>query len=444
MSYPRTSRPYSDRTAPELMQAPEFFFTDLDESLRPKGSRDPIGLEPIWSQVGRRLVGNLTTVTRSLDNFIVTLVGFAVAANTDTAAKAVEPGSAEFYLRFERFEQIAAWARYVDDAPDVIGTRMLAERNQTRNGGVVDVGPGPAARILADQRRSGLWGLYSSALMGTKLVDSKRALKPEGHLLVKPFLDYYKKLQTFRRHMDDRDRTIRVKPEAINLRELLRCSGRDALAERLLRDGGGHMQQAIYQFARTNAFAQVKSPQDLFAALAAYDDSHELQAYAKHVIELERVLVVVACAFDFLLGPQQRRLDEVAEAFAKKGWGDKEVWQALSLPGDDFRSKFIAVWQQRVKRLYEAIGHLKAGDIPAFIRALLAFHADVMKERGGPAWVSIDAQNLMRGIIGQTGALEAPQKLLTGWNNDYFVGAFISLTRAIGAKPERKTEMTAL
>jgi hypothetical protein len=82
------------------MQAPAYFFTDLDESLRPKGSRDPIGLEPIWSQVGRRLVGNLTTVTRSLDNFIVTLVGFAVAANTDSPSNPVEPGSAEFYLRF--------------------------------------------------------------------------------------------------------------------------------------------------------------------------------------------------------------------------------------------------------------------------------------------------------------------------------------------------------
>jgi hypothetical protein len=427
------------------MQAPAYFFTDLDESLRPKGSRDPIGLEPIWSQVGRRLVGNLTTVTRSLDNFIVTLVGFAVAANTDSPSNPVEPGSAEFYLRFERFEQMAAWARYVDDPKEVIGTRMLAERDQTRDGGAIDVGAGPAAKILADQRRSGLWGLYSSALTGTGLVDSKRKLSPEGRALVEPFLACYRSrsLQTFRKHMDDRDRTIRVKPEAINLRELLHCPGRNVLAERLLRDGGGDMQKAIFEFAQTSAFAQIRSPQDLFAALAAYGDSPTLQTYAKHVIELERALVVVACAFNFLLGPQQRQLNDVVESFAGKGWGNTDVWQALSLPVDDFRAQFSGVWRQRIGKLYEAIGQLKAGDLPAFIRALLAFHADVMKERGGPAWVSLDAQDSMRGIMGQTGALESPEKLLAGWNNDYFVGAFISLTRALRAKPESRMETTA-
>lgn len=53
-----------------------FFFTVLDDSLRPRGSRDPLGAELLWSRVGRRLVGNLTTVTAHLDNFILTLVGF--------------------------------------------------------------------------------------------------------------------------------------------------------------------------------------------------------------------------------------------------------------------------------------------------------------------------------------------------------------------------------
>jgi hypothetical protein len=57
--------------------------------------------------------------------------------------------------------------------------------------------------------------------------------------------------------------------------------------------------------------------------------------------------------------------------------------------------------------------------------------------------VSLDAQDSMRGIMGQTGALESPEKLLAGWNNDYFVGAFISLTRALRAKPESRMETTA-
>ncbi|WP_442809183.1 hypothetical protein [Trinickia soli] len=425
------------------MQAPEFFFTDLDESRRPKGSRDPLGLEPIWSQVGRRLVGNLTTVTRSLDNFIVTLVGFAVAANAHSPSHAIEAGSAEFYLRFERFEQLAAWARFAGKQPDVIGTRIIAERNQARNGGTVEVGPGPAARILGDQRRSGLWGLYSSALMGTGLVDTKRALTPEGRRLVEPFLQCYRssKLETFRNHMEDRRRTIQVLPEEIDLHAVLHGSGRLALAERLLRDGGGQMQQAIYRFAHTEVFAGVKGPQDLFAALAAYKGSPDpaLPAYAQTVIELERMLVVVAGAFDFLLGPQPRLLDDVAALFISKGWGDSKVWSSLSSIEPQFRAKFTDVWRQRVDKLCEAVGHLTGGGIPEFIRGLLAFHADVMKDRGGPAWVSLDAHGSIRGIMGEMRALPRPQELLPSWNNDYFVGAFVALTGGLGMKPESTT-----
>jgi hypothetical protein len=53
-----------------------FFFTLLDDSLRPRGSPDPLGIEHLWSVIGRKLAGNLTTFTRHLDNFIVTLVGW--------------------------------------------------------------------------------------------------------------------------------------------------------------------------------------------------------------------------------------------------------------------------------------------------------------------------------------------------------------------------------
>ena len=39
------------------------FLTDLDPQAAIKGSRDPLGVQPIWSRMGRHVVGNLTTVT---------------------------------------------------------------------------------------------------------------------------------------------------------------------------------------------------------------------------------------------------------------------------------------------------------------------------------------------------------------------------------------------
>ncbi len=52
------------------------FLTDLDSRGDVKGSRDPLGLQAIWTHFGRKVVGNLTTVSSSLRGFTTTLLGY--------------------------------------------------------------------------------------------------------------------------------------------------------------------------------------------------------------------------------------------------------------------------------------------------------------------------------------------------------------------------------
>ena len=52
------------------------FLSLLDDRAKPKGSRDPLGFELVWTHYGRQVIGNLTTVTSSLNNFAVALLGF--------------------------------------------------------------------------------------------------------------------------------------------------------------------------------------------------------------------------------------------------------------------------------------------------------------------------------------------------------------------------------
>ncbi|MFM0703577.1 hypothetical protein [Paraburkholderia sediminicola] len=411
------------------MNAPEFFFTDLDENRRPKGSRDPLGLEQIWSQVGRRMVGNLTTVTRHLDNFIIALTGFAVAAQGPQEREYTDTRSPEFYLRFERFEQLAAWARYVHERDGVIGRRMLGERNSERTGGPVEVGSGAAARILGDQRRSGLWGLYSSALVGTGLIDAKRALTADGHVLCKSFLECYQSpaMETFREAMSATEKSVQVNPDMLVIDALLDCVGREALGYRLLIEGGGRLQKDLWEFALANPLGHIEGPRELIAHLARTGEgvSGELHDYAQKVERLERVLVVVATAFSDLMGRSRKTLAEVAEAFRLKHWGDREAWVYLEIP--QFGASFSPAWTQRIGLLTEVVAHLRNAKIELFIETLLEFHAQVMKERGGPAWVSLDAERYVRVIMGEGRVLKTPAELEGRWDNDYFLGAFVSL-----------------
>jgi hypothetical protein len=57
-----------------LLQGP--FLTDLDSRAAVKGSRDPLGIQPIWARFGRHVVGNLTTVSSSVLDFTTLLLGY--------------------------------------------------------------------------------------------------------------------------------------------------------------------------------------------------------------------------------------------------------------------------------------------------------------------------------------------------------------------------------
>jgi hypothetical protein len=56
------------------------FLTDLDSRAAVKGSRDPQGIQQIWTRLGRHVIGNLTTVSDSVRDFTTLLLGYYFAA----------------------------------------------------------------------------------------------------------------------------------------------------------------------------------------------------------------------------------------------------------------------------------------------------------------------------------------------------------------------------
>lgn len=79
------------------------FLTDLDSRAAIKGSRDPLGVQPIWTRMGRHVVGNLTTVSTSVRDFTVTMLGYYFAERV-----AEETGVSDDLNVFLRWEQLAA------------------------------------------------------------------------------------------------------------------------------------------------------------------------------------------------------------------------------------------------------------------------------------------------------------------------------------------------
>src|SRR4051794_30905408 len=110
-----------------------YFLTDLDPNVDVKGSRDPLGFQPIWTALGRRLVAHLTTVTTSLRGFSVLLLGLEFAERVLEAKSGSDHDAREKerLACFLRFEQLAAYARYVThETTDIRGFRRVKRRLQ--------------------------------------------------------------------------------------------------------------------------------------------------------------------------------------------------------------------------------------------------------------------------------------------------------------------------
>ncbi|TVS07938.1 MAG: hypothetical protein EA424_29185 [Planctomycetaceae bacterium] len=153
------------------------FFTALDPDARIKGSRDPLGFEVIWTGLGREIIGNLTTVTRSVRQFSTLLYGFHFA---NLAANLSEQRDEQFLPSFLRFEQLAGYARFWTYHEQAVGGDIRGIRAVRRNvrefgqkRGKLWLSQKREWLILSDQKTYGLYGMFRMAAHKSGLLDPR-------------------------------------------------------------------------------------------------------------------------------------------------------------------------------------------------------------------------------------------------------------------------------
>lgn len=145
----------------------ELFISLQDPRQRPKGTRDPLGFEQIWTLYGREVVNGLTTITSSLDNFIVALLGFYISGSNESDDK-------EKLFTFMRYEQLAAYLRLESQKnPNILGITRVKKYKDTNN-----MVLSKNNQILSSQASYGLWGLYSTALADVSSIKNRQVLEP--------------------------------------------------------------------------------------------------------------------------------------------------------------------------------------------------------------------------------------------------------------------------
>ena len=404
------------------------FLSLLDDRARPKGSRDPLGFEMVWTHFGRRVVGNLTTITSSWKIFAVGLLGFHWC---NQLCRDVNPVERQQILQqhFLRYEQLAAYLRSSAGDHEIMGiTRVRKRLGEGRK--TISIGVDQQSLILSDQVSYGIWGLYSTALRETGLVRGDlRELTENGLAIVKLIEDglarkgeslgidwYWAFLRGQRKavSVSDLEREHKCFVPAIRAARV-----KDALIASLLRGSGEHRcQLALYDACRALDLAVLKEAGlgALIPSIGQQTESLELRQALENIMQIERLLVVANLLFNY-----RRRQD--GEPLAAIAGAIDRIYRFDFLPAGP---ELVGVPYGADLEVLRA--QLRSGETLAALRSLLEVNKKIMAGRGGAAWVEESANGELRvRVKAETAHLPPIEELQTRWDYDYFLRSYAAI-----------------
>ena len=411
------------------------FLTLEDPNAKIKGSRDPLGVQPIWARFGREVVTNLTMQTNSTRGFTILLLARYLTE------RLIEDGRLDRELAldaFLRFEQIGAYVRHA--AHEVGGDIRGIERVRSRLGehrGRVPIRADPDGFILGDQKVNGLWGLFSvSARVSGLVPDGPVGLTPEASAFVeraylpelRPIMEPMLRLVAQDGRLDTRkpdaifSTLSKVLPEEFTGEEQ-RFYGehlRDGLHVKNARSGlQRRFRELLVDCVDLDSATDRSEIVQLFEAARSVDD--ELAIRLDRIARMEAVLAPAMSLFDFMLTLHHRELDEAADELTNR-WGTS-VPNIDAVMNRDLLPDIDSVWSDRVCGCFDRCQQgLAGGHYREALSALLEWHKSVMNSRGGASWVEIGGDGKLDvRYRGAEQSLPTGDDLPTLWRNGYFI-----------------------
>jgi hypothetical protein len=439
-----------------MLQGP--FLTEIDSRARIKGSRDPLGAQTVWTALGRRVVGNLTTVSSSVRDFTVLLVGSALLERRGPDADFA--GDVDAFLRWE---QLASYIRHRKLQQRFRGVERVS-RNLLESSRVA-LSAGREHQILGNQRMYGIWGLYIGPARASGLLhlDAVRlAEEAGGPEAVKAFVE-----KTYSDVLNPKSRAAQQFLDHLMRKQLLRfdidrdSSGIVDALGKYLRPSVTTREREFYRFhllhgGREN---ELKGLQPILAELieglpgddefrwspavvgglarAAEKRGHQGTELAKRlqdILACESVLAPATALFSYLLTLEGRQLGEIATRLQEQ-WGGSNP----SVRAGEFThiAKTVSALPKELTTSWFALADcLRAGQYAELVQLLVRHNALVMGERGGAAWVELDRGRLRVKLKEEAGNLPERKELPGLWRFPYFLESLRQV--AIGLREVKK------
>lgn len=419
-----------------MLTAP--FLTDLDSRAAVKGSRDPLGIQQIWTRLGRHVVGNLTTVSNSVRDFTTLLLGYYFA---EQIAQDLGPGSE--LATFLKWEQLAAYSRAeVNLDFSFRGTEKV--RKNLADDSRVCLSDDRSHQILSNQKIYGLWGLYTMPARSSGLVDGDPPrLTPPATDLVERF--YLPILQDGAGRDAKRIRDLlRQKLSRIDLKKGdvglvhavgkvlkkgLRAREREFFRFHLLHSGPQDATSGLQQ-QLADLLAETLDQKDFTwscatvghlakTARAKGEKWDALSHRLDRIRTSEAVLAPAAALFTYLLGLNCKTVNSVVERLNSE-WGSG-LRSVVPTEFGDLHAELGGGDSVTGDRWVGVAESLASGDYKAVLTLLIEQNKSVMATRGGSPWVELRDGKLHVRFLDEHGTLPKQAELASLWRFPYFL-----------------------
>lgn len=428
------------------------FLTEIDSRAQVKGSRDPLGFVPVWSRFGRRVVGNLTTVSNSVRGFTTLLLGYYFAERAQERYGKDAGTTLDLFLKFE---QLAAYCRFHVNGPaygDFRGVERVSSRLEKSSS--AELGAAQDTQILSNQKIYGLWGLFSVPARNSGLLNQEElTLTPAAREHVETVL-----LPTLKkRGLKDPDVILELLKRgrftvylegrhaqlATALAGALRPKlGRDEARfyeQHLLLGGDDEATQGcqprLAELVRRLSGDTAFGMSDLLSVVNEAEKRGwaDLHSHLDAIHALEPLLIAATESFALLCSRDGQSFAEVVEELTSHWKGGLRFLRVDKLESELPILRLGYADDTLARRLLDAAQAFAGGDLAQALRLLVEQNAWVMRSRhAAEPWVRIERGRLKVHFADEVGALARKSELPRIWKNTYFINSLQSVARTLG------------
>ncbi len=401
----------------------------------------------MWTRLGRKVVGNLTTVSDSISGFVTLLLGHHFIE------RAREEGFDDALTVFLKWEQMAAYARWiVREDGDFRGKERVKQHSAAK----IRLGTDEGLQILSNQRTYGLWGLYTNPARASGLLEGEQSrLGAAARRLVDAV--YMPILASGSERCDDAIAALLRDPAAALSRQsplltavakvfrpTLAREEREVFRAHLLLGGpadatdgaqtvlAGLLEQTLADAAW--GFTPERLRQFAREAGKYGEPGARLAGHLGSIAACEQVLGPAAILFDDMLHADGQTLDEFAERLHEH-WGPKiEHLDIATIEASARELRDPTGDPATGQRWVQLARAWHAGDYAQGYRVLLAQNAAVMRSRASAApWVELRDDSVVQVNYKEESRPEIPtgDDLVDVWWHPYFLGSLRSVARAL-------------